>query len=300
MRIKVIPTNFALLLPNWDSLDSVRGAHSHLELWSIQLFAILVVCDVIAHLIQYNHRETAKIAERIGLVCFTLAVIGELGAYEYGQRNDELSGRQIASLDTLAKEAETSAREAKTKADEAKTTAAESKTKAELVGKMADESKRKIVDVNKRAGVLTYMLSARRVNDEKGLENDLKAGFVGAHITFDSYVGDQEAYLLCAQLARIALKAGVEATDACATRHVSRIPISDLHVDAPTLDEAERLSGVLMKPGRVLGRFVGFNFTPAIVVTVGVKAPVPLLTPMPKPPKRNPSKTAPVAPKPIE
>ena len=44
-RIMVVPQNLALLLPDWDSLDSVRKARSFLELWAIWLFAALVVWD---------------------------------------------------------------------------------------------------------------------------------------------------------------------------------------------------------------------------------------------------------------
>jgi hypothetical protein len=133
--------NFALLLPNWDSLDSVRNAHSHLELWAIWLFAVLVVCDVAAHFIEDDRKALAKRIEKFGFLFFALAVVCELGAYKYGQRNDELSGSQIESLDALAKEAKTTAGEAKTTAGEAETKADAADTAAGKAQKEANTAK---------------------------------------------------------------------------------------------------------------------------------------------------------------
>lgn len=130
----MIPINLASLFPDWNSLDAVRHAHSILELWAIGLFAALMVCDVIAHLIEDTHKAAAKRIERVGLFCFALAVAGELAAYKYGQRNDDLSAGVINSLDakagdalkkasdahTLAKTASDIAGPAKETADEAK------------------------------------------------------------------------------------------------------------------------------------------------------------------------------------
>lgn len=122
-----------------------------------------------------------------------------------------------------------------------------------------------------------YFLSARRVQDESGLENDLRKEFSGEHITFDSYVGDEEAYWLCSQLVEIARKAGVDSKDECAAKQLSkRLPITDLHIDAPTIDEGQRLAMVLKKTKRVPGYFVGLNVAPEVTVTVGVKPSIPL------------------------
>lgn len=134
----MIPMNFALVLPDWNSLDSVRAAHNSLELWSIWLFAVLVVCDVIAHLVEDNRKATAKALERIGLCCFAVAVVAELGAYKYGERNDALSQQVITSLDIKAKNAFDNASAALTKSEEAKTAAGSAQTKADAVGRKTD------------------------------------------------------------------------------------------------------------------------------------------------------------------
>jgi hypothetical protein len=77
----------------------------------------------VAHLIEDNHRETAKIFERVGLVCFLVAVIAELGAYKYGERNDELSQGVINSLSEKAKTAFNNASSALIKSGESQTKA---------------------------------------------------------------------------------------------------------------------------------------------------------------------------------
>lgn len=131
------PMNLALLLPDWNSLDSVRRAHSSLELWSIWLFAVLVVCDVMAHLVEDNRKALAKNLERIGLCCFAVAVIAELGAYKYGERNDELSQNVITSLDAKAKNAFATASAALTRSGEANTKAEGAKTAARNAARLA-------------------------------------------------------------------------------------------------------------------------------------------------------------------
>jgi hypothetical protein len=260
---------FAMILPDWNSLDSVRRTHSDLECAALVFFALLVLFDVLAHLSDGN-KNREKLFERIGLCCFAVAVLAEIAAYPYGQRNDALSAQVIVSLDAKAQDAADAAERAKKAADGAK-------TKADAVGVEADQTQTKIAGVDRRADVLAYFLSARRVQDESGLENDLRKEFRGEHIAFDSYVGDEEAYWLCSQLARIAQKASVDSKDECATKQLSkRLPITDLHISAPTIDEGQRLSMVLKKPKRVPGYFVGLNVAPEVTVTVGVKPSTPL------------------------
>lgn len=117
-------------MPDWNSLDSVRNAHSFLELWSIWLFAVLVVCDIVAHLIEDNHKSKAKFIERVGLLCFAFAVAAELGAYKYGQRNDELSDKIIRSLSTTAGQAATDSQNALRDSNTALTRSAQAETQS--------------------------------------------------------------------------------------------------------------------------------------------------------------------------
>jgi hypothetical protein len=114
--------NLAVSLPWWDSLDSVRKAHSDLEATSIVGFALLVAFDSVAHMLDKKSPDKARVVAGIGLIFFWLAVGAEILGYEYGQRNDELSENKIRSLDTLANDAETKANAARSDADAAKTT----------------------------------------------------------------------------------------------------------------------------------------------------------------------------------
>jgi hypothetical protein len=91
--------HFAIWLPDWDSLDSVRRVHSDLEIAALVFFALLVVCEALAHLSDDKKKE--RRFDKIGIAFFALAVLAEIVAYPYGQRNDELSTATISSLSEL-------------------------------------------------------------------------------------------------------------------------------------------------------------------------------------------------------
>jgi hypothetical protein len=98
-----------MALPGWSSPSSVTQIHAALEATALMFFAALVVFDVLAH---FSKRH-AILLERIGLVCFGIAVLTEICAYPYSRRNDELSaeastrsGREIARLNEAAKREE--------------------------------------------------------------------------------------------------------------------------------------------------------------------------------------------------
>src|SRR5438128_1473051 len=80
--------------PGWDSPPSVSEIHQALEGAAILFFAALVLFDVVAHFEPPRH----KLYERLGLVCFAIAVTMELIAFPYGKRNDEFSAKEIARL----------------------------------------------------------------------------------------------------------------------------------------------------------------------------------------------------------
>jgi len=100
----VTAMHFAILIPDWGSLDSVRSAHSELELAAIILFGLLALFDILAHFAE-DDKGRERILERIGLCCFGLAIIAEIAGYVYGQRNDLLSEQVISSLDQETKDA---------------------------------------------------------------------------------------------------------------------------------------------------------------------------------------------------
>ena len=92
-----------MALPGWNSSEFVRSAHESLEGLAIAFFAALVICDVISHFETPRHR----LFERMGLVCFAVAVLMEVIAYPYGKRNDQLADVAIGLAQERALRAET-------------------------------------------------------------------------------------------------------------------------------------------------------------------------------------------------
>lgn len=103
--------HFATCLPDWNSLDSVRRTHNDLEGTALVFFALLVFFDVLSHF-SSDDKKRERLFDRIGLCCFAIAVLAEIVAYPYGQRNDTLSEKIIGSLDAKAREAATKAEKA--------------------------------------------------------------------------------------------------------------------------------------------------------------------------------------------
>jgi hypothetical protein len=103
---------FAISIPGWNSLDAVRRIHSVLELAALAFFALLVLFDVLSHFSDDKRRE--RLFEKIGLCFFAIAVLAEIVAYPYGQRNDALSEQIIGSLDVKARQADSNASKALT------------------------------------------------------------------------------------------------------------------------------------------------------------------------------------------
>jgi hypothetical protein len=150
----------AICLPDWNSLDSVRRAHSRLEGSALVFFALLVAFDVLAHLSAEDKRREA-LFEKIGLCCFAVAVLAEIAAYPYGQRNDTLSAQVIGSLDTKSREAFANASgaltksgAADTKAEAAKDIASKSLDKSNAANDAAGKAREKVRDVGKQADEL--------------------------------------------------------------------------------------------------------------------------------------------------
>lgn len=164
---KVMAMHFAIWIPDWGSLDSVRSAHSELELAAIIFFGLLALFDILAHFAEDN-KEREKILERIGLFCFGLAIVAEISGYIYGQRNDFLSGQQISSLDAKANDASQKAAKALTDSSDAENKSVAAQTKAEnakeLAGKAegeAGEAQKKLKALSENVGILSD-----RVQDE--------------------------------------------------------------------------------------------------------------------------------------
>jgi hypothetical protein len=141
------------ILPNWNSLDSVRQAHSDLELAGLVFFALLVVAEALAHNSKQEKRK--HLFDSIGIWFFAIAILCEIAGYWYGQRNDALSEQKIRSLDALAEDADTTAKRAKT-------TAGWAATKADAAKESAGRAQQKVREVDKRADELSGDLQSAK------------------------------------------------------------------------------------------------------------------------------------------
>jgi hypothetical protein len=163
--------HFATLIPHWNSLDSVRRAHSDLEAAALVFFALLVLFDILAHLSTDDTKKT--LLEKIGLCCFAIAVLAEVVAYPYGQRNDTLSGQVIGSLDAETREALIKSATALAQSKEAETKSGDAIDKAgkaqEALGKAEDEANKAHLA---SANALSIANDAKQVSREARQEAD--------------------------------------------------------------------------------------------------------------------------------
>ena len=163
----------AIYLPDWNSIDSVRRVHSNLEAAALAFFALLVFFDVLAHFSSEN-KKRGNLLEKIALCCFAVAVLAEMAAYPYGQRNDTLTEQVIGSLDgkaieafTNASNALTKAGEADTKADAANRTSDQAKDKAEFALRQADDATTHLAKVTDAIRPQSLTLEeAKKLTDE--------------------------------------------------------------------------------------------------------------------------------------
>jgi hypothetical protein len=144
MNMQATMTHFAIILPDWNSLESVRRAHSDLEAAALVFFALLVVSEALAHL--SDDKKTERRFDRISVVFFAIAVLAEIAAYPYGQRNDTLSAETIGSLSEKAKEALTDSGTALTNSGIALTRSGEAATKADVANDAAGKAQKKASD----------------------------------------------------------------------------------------------------------------------------------------------------------
>lgn len=228
--------HFAVSLPWWNSLDSVRKVHSYLEATSIACFVLLVGFDSAAHVLDKKRPERARMVAGIGLVFFWLAVAAEIVGYKYGQRNDELSGQQITSLDSKASDAAGKAAKAVTDSSDAETKSGgavekaglaeksatnavnavgkikgevnSAKTTADLAKAEVDGAKRDAEAVSKEVktaraelDVVESFVSARHIVDTKPFEKLKRFKERKLKLVIFSFAGDEEARQFCSAVA---------------------------------------------------------------------------------------------------
>jgi hypothetical protein len=181
-------THYWNLLWDWNTLDSIRKVHNFLEGGALVFFALLVLFDVLAHLSEDEKPVRAKLLERIGLWCFGVAVLSEIVAYPYSQRNDTLSSQQdaarrdkIAALDNSTQSL---------------------KTAAETAHKEAEDEKMARVQLQKLVAWRTITAT-----QQKEIAVRLRR-FSGVRIAFTTNAGDPEGLAFGTQIAAIAMEAG--------------------------------------------------------------------------------------------
>jgi hypothetical protein len=269
----------ANLSPDWNSLDSVRLAHSRLELSSIVFFGLLVVAEAIAH--KLDEGKAKHRTDTVGIVFFVIAVLCEAAAYPYGQRNDELSEYVIRSLSATAGHAATNAHNALTDSGTALTKAEKAVTASEKANDSAESARRTITaiggqanEIDQRLNMAQFFLSDRLVLDSEGLKKKL-AVYKGRPIFFRSYVNDGDGYFLCKELDWIAGSAGIIPTDQCGLFPVEPPhPMTQINVFAPDDDTMLSLSSVMAGAtayGSSTGPAGNAPHSPAIIVFVGRK-----------------------------
>jgi len=225
--------HFATCLPNWNSLDSVRRAHSDLEGAALVFFALLVVCEALAHL--SDEKKTERRFDKIGIVFFALAVLAEIVAYPYGQRNDTLSEKMIGSLDAKA-------RNVMTELDKAE-------------GKLRQ---------------LQVFALARHINDPDALVEALKP-FNGRRVLLRSYIGDAEGWLLCVSLLDAVQKAQMDATTQCGQWPFDAgKPTTGLTISGP---DSGVIADAIVSKGRTTHGAVAESGPAPLLIFVGVKNP---------------------------
>jgi len=262
------------ILPNWNSLDSVRQAHSDLELAGLVFFALLVVAEAVAHNSEQEKRK--HLFDSIGIWFFAIAVLCEIAGYWYGRQNDALSEQVIRSLDSTARDAAGNASTALSNSKEAETKSTDAVDKA---GKALDKSNRANVSASKALNVskaatdaaekaqekveavaehaddidravwqTQYWLNSLHVTEKGSLIKALKK-FKGQKIDFVSYVGDPGGDIFCNELLNAAYSAGVDPTNRCgiepAVAPRAGIIQMGLLVAGPDISETKELGSIL-------------------------------------------------------
>jgi hypothetical protein len=217
--------HFAALIPDWNSLDSVRRTHSGLEAAALVFFALLVLFDILAHLSIDNKKRT--LLEKIGLCCFAIAVFAEVMAYPYGQRNDTLSGKVIGSLDAetgealnksgtalaQSREAEIKSGAAIDKAEKAQESLGNAENEANRAQRAssnalilatgarqeADSFEKEVTAAKKDLAVLKSATSARSILDLEPLKK-LRPLLKGKRVDILSHAGDEESRQFCMEI----------------------------------------------------------------------------------------------------
>ena len=196
--------HLAMLIPDWNSLDSVRRTHNGFEVAALTFFGLLVLFDILSHLSKEDSRKT--ILEKIGLCFFAVAVSAEIGAYIYGHRNDTLSAAVITSLDSKASQAFV---KASTAHDLAQKAEGEADTAASRVGVLQNGiavARASLADIQGR-------IAWRSVSEDQKRELKYRlSNFRGQRLTVSWEAREPEENAFASQLVKALQSAGLNVT----------------------------------------------------------------------------------------
>jgi len=182
------------LLWDWNNLESVRSVHSRLEACALMSFAFLVIFDVLAHMSEDAHYARAKRFEKIGLLCFGAAVLGEVLAYPFSGRTDALSTMRDAEQRARISVLDNSTQGLRTDAENAR--------------RVAEGFRAQIADSNARAKVaeaqaLEARLALEQFKADRTLSNEQRQRiiaklkpFAGQDFSFSVYPNPEALRLL--------------------------------------------------------------------------------------------------------
>ncbi len=191
------------------SLSSVVEIHARLEGVAVIFFVALVVFEVLAHV--SKRRET--LFERIALVCFGIAILGEVCAYPYSRRIDALSKEanvategKIAALNKEAADARQKTGESDERASKALERAAKADERASKNEKEAAALRKRAEDEAMARVKIEARVAWRRLTaqQKQNIGSSLGRRFSDQGVSFWYSAGDTEASSFAADIAEAA------------------------------------------------------------------------------------------------
>ena len=226
------------MLPNWNSEQSITGAHQILAAYALFAFAVMVIIELLAHReTRLKHR-----LEKLALYVFALAIALEISDYVYGRRSDTLTQLRIAVLNQEAGDARRVAAEAHADAAKSELRASALEEKAATLEKQAADER--LQQARMEAVIQPRTLS---VAEQKRLIGDCKQ-FSGLALTVTSFGGDAESSRLSAQIADVLKRANLKVADRTSGRMaVNMVPPSGITIYRYSIDRYPDLAAVIAK-----------------------------------------------------
>lgn len=259
------------ILPNWNSLDSVRRAHSDLELAGLVFFALLVVAEALAH--NSKQEERKHLLDSIGIWFFAIAIVCEIAGYWYGQRNDALSEQVIVSLDSKARDAASNASTALSNSKEAETKSSDAVDKAGTAQIKVDAVAKRAEEIDADLARTQYLMSARSITDLDSMVRQLKE-YKGQRLIVDSYANDPEITGLCNALWFAAHAAEMDASQECGNTITSGGTSTGVVISGPDIQRTLDIARLLLRTANLgPGGTVSEIKAPVLTIFVGARPP---------------------------